>query len=205
MGFYALEYYHHLYYNTFFRISQVSDTKFLMERKKFVNNSQAILEILLQYIQKNGTTEKQCLIDCNINTSFLTDWKGGRLKNPSYDKIVKLAGYLNIDLNLLFLGEINSQKFELVDDERELLENYRQLSDDGKKEMSERAKQFAIQNTYKEQEIKPTFSNVEISKSNVYESRLLNAFRTLSYEEQIELTARAETMSEKSKTEENVG
>ncbi len=70
-----------------------------------MNSSYEILDILLQYIQKNGTTEKQCLIDCNINTSFLTDWKNGRLKNPSYDKIVKLAKYLNIDLNLLFLGK----------------------------------------------------------------------------------------------------
>lgn len=83
-----------------------------------MNNSYDILDVLLQYIQKNGATEKQCLIDCNINTSFLADWKGGRLKNPSYDKIVKLAKYLNIDLNLLFLGE-ESQTNELTADEPE--------------------------------------------------------------------------------------
>lgn len=109
-----------------------------------MNNSQKILEILLQYIQKNNTTEKQCLIDCNINTSFLTDWKAGRLKNPSYDKIVKLAEYLNIDLNLLFLGKTNSQTFKLTADEQELLSNYSKLTNDSKKEVSAKVKELTI-------------------------------------------------------------
>ena len=84
-----------------------------------MNNSQEILKILLQYIQKNGTTEKQCLTNCDINTSFLTDWKGGRLKNPSYDKIVKLAEYLNIDLNVLFLGTTNNKQEPFDENKKE--------------------------------------------------------------------------------------
>lgn len=94
---------------------------------------------------------------------------------------------------------------EFTDDEHELVANYSKLTDDNKKEISERVEELATQNTYKEQRIEPTFSKSEINKMNGYENRLLNAFRLLSYEEQIELTVRAETMAEKFKAEENVG
>lgn len=111
-----------------------------------MNNSYEILDVLLQYIQKNGTTEKQCLIDCNINTSFLTDWKGGRLKNPSYDKIVKLAKYLNIDLNLLFLGEENQTNEQTVDEpEQKKIKNVDNKEQAGAKSSS---KNVSKGNTY---------------------------------------------------------
>ncbi|MCM1270759.1 MAG: hypothetical protein NC247_09085 [Ruminococcus flavefaciens] len=91
-------------------------------------------------------------------------------------------------------------------DEQELLESYRQLAPDDKEEVSKRVKELTTQDTStKEYETDLIISRSSISKMNGYENRLLNAFRTLSYEEQIELTARAETMSEKSKGEENVG
>lgn len=70
----------------------------------FVNNSQEILDIIVNSIPKDKS-EKDCLKACGINTSFLTDWKNGRIKNPSYDKIVKLAVFLNIDLYQLFIGQ----------------------------------------------------------------------------------------------------
>lgn len=102
-----------------------------------MNNSQKILDILLQSIQKKNTTEKKCLLDCGINTSFLTDWKGGRLKNPAYDKIVKLAEYLEIDLNYLFTGidctskttTIELPQPKLSKNEEEMLEMLNQLSE----------------------------------------------------------------------------
>ncbi|MDE6835189.1 MAG: hypothetical protein K2J39_13230 [Ruminococcus sp.] len=169
-----------------------------------MNNSQAILSILLQYIQKNGTTEKQCLIDCNINTSFLTDWKGGRLKNPSYDKIVKLAGYLNIDLNLLFLGENNSKTSELTDDEQELIESYRLLTDDSKEEASKRIEELAsgiVSGTNEDRQniFKPSYY------SDLREKEMLMLFRSLSEHEQERLIGRAELMAEQTKLGENVG
>lgn len=109
-----------------------------------MNNSYEILEILLKYIQKKGLTEKQCLINCNINTSFLTDWKKGRLKTPSYDKVLKLAEYLNIDFNLLFSGNKESVDVSLLaDDEQELLAVYNSLSDIGKARLKERADALA--------------------------------------------------------------
>lgn len=165
-----------------------------------MNNSYEILDVLLQYIQKNGTTEKQCLIDCNINTSFLTDWKGGRLKNPSYDKIVKLAKYLNIDLNLLFLGEEN-QTNELTADEQELLKNYNKLTGEEKKKVVKDIEKLADGTVQKMNNNR--FESVQHINSK--ENEMMRLFRSLSDDEQMRLIGRAELLAEQANLEENVG
>lgn len=104
-----------------------------------MNNSKIILDIILKSIQKKGITEKQCLVECNINTSFLTDWKNEKIKNPSIDKIIKLSEYLNIDLNYMLLGKevyIN----DLSDEEYSLLEMYNKVDKEDKIRIMERAK-----------------------------------------------------------------
>ncbi|HAQ39629.1 MAG TPA: hypothetical protein DCM73_01545 [Clostridiales bacterium] len=63
--------------------------------------SNNVLETILFLIKQNGITEKELLKQCNINTSFLTDWKSGRIKNPSYDKLVKIARYFNVSIDYL--------------------------------------------------------------------------------------------------------
>ena len=92
-----------------------------------MNNSKVILSILLQSIQKRGITEKDCLKSCGINTSFLTDWKTEKIKNPSIDKVVKLAIFLDLDLNELLLGT-NKNTLCLSEDETRLLFIYNKLS-----------------------------------------------------------------------------
>lgn len=112
-------------YNTKFLISQDRNTIFLTRKSDFVNNSQEILNIIMDYISKSEKNAKECLISCDINTSFLTDWKNGKIKTPSYDKIVKLAIFLNIDICWLFTGEKKSSS--LKNDEQELLKYYKKL------------------------------------------------------------------------------
>lgn len=107
-----------------------------------MNNSQEILNILLQNIQRKGITEKACLNECNINTSFLTDWKNGRLKNPSYDKIVKISIFLNLDLNYVF-GKINDSPTKR---EIELLRLFRLLPEEQQFRLLGRAELMAEQN-----------------------------------------------------------
>ena len=94
----------------------------------------------------------------------------------------------------------------MTSNEQKLLENYRQLAPNEKEEASKRVQELVTQNTsIKEHKNESLISHSNISKINGYENRLLNAFRTLSYEEQIELTVKIEMMSEKSKAEENIG
>lgn len=107
-----------------------------------MNNSKIMLEKILQNIQNIGITEKECLKSCGINTSFLTDWKNEKIKNPSVDKIIKLAVFLNIDLYDLFLGK-SPAVINLNEKEKKLLNNYNCLNDEDKIRVSERAETLA--------------------------------------------------------------
>lgn len=93
-----------------------------------MNDSQMILKIIVENINKAGLTEKECLKACDIGLNFLTDWKSGKSKFPSYDKIVKLSQFLKIDLNYLFLGETRQMQ-NLNKSEIELFEKFKMLYD----------------------------------------------------------------------------
>lgn len=91
------------------------------------------LETILSLIKKNDITEKELLKQCGINTSFLTDWKNGRIKNPSFDKLVKIAQYFDVSLDYL-TGRTdnpdiinNNNEQNISEDEEELLEDFRLL------------------------------------------------------------------------------
>ncbi len=58
------------------------------------------LGTILSLIKEHHLTEKELLKQCDINTSF-TDWKNGRIKKPSYDKLLKIAQYFNVSLDYL--------------------------------------------------------------------------------------------------------
>lgn len=91
-----------------------------------MDNAQISLDIILTGLKKHGLTEKQFLILCDINTSFLNDWKSGKVKFPSYDKMIRIAKVLNISLDYLLTGEESLALAENVN-EMELLELYREL------------------------------------------------------------------------------
>lgn len=163
------------------------------------------LEILNRIISLLGTRDQKELTDfLNLKKTAFTDWKSG--KSNSYRKyLIEIAEFFNVSLDYLVYGKEN-QTTTLKHDEQELLDNYRQLAPNDKEKASKRVQELTTQNTsVKECKTDPLISCSNISKMNGYENRLLNAFRMLSYEEQIELAVRAETMSEKSKAEENAG
>lgn len=102
--------------------------------------SDNVLENILFLVKKYNITEKQLLKQCGINTSFLTDWKNGRIKNPSYDKLVKIAQYLNVSLDYLTSRtngstpnqDSQNNKGESISN---LIKDINNLSDDNKKEL----------------------------------------------------------------------
>ena len=108
-----------------------------------MHNSQEILDIIMQNISKSGKTAKECLIACEINTSFLTDWKNNKIKTPAYDKIVKLADFLNIDIGWLFTGKEKIPSTELSEDEQELIRIYNKLPSKQQGQVLERAQMLA--------------------------------------------------------------
>lgn len=75
-----------------------------------------LLTTILDYLKKHNIKEKECLKACQINTSFFSDWKAGKIKSPSFDKIYRILKYLNISFeNISFEKDINIYDQELFD------------------------------------------------------------------------------------------
>lgn len=72
-----------------------------------------VLQRLLSRIKERGLNEKETLIACEINTNFFVDWKKktkeGKNMYPAYDKIVKIATFLNLSLDYVLLGKETQQ------------------------------------------------------------------------------------------------
>ena len=81
-----------------------------------------VLKTILSLIKAKGLTQKECLTKCNINTSFLSDWKKGKLCSPSYDKLVRLADYFEVSLDYLLTGK------RLTQNQLQLLNAFDQIS-----------------------------------------------------------------------------
>ena len=58
-----------------------------------MNDTQKIIKIIVENIEKAGITEKDCLKACGIGGNFFTDVRSGKSKCPTYDKIIKLSKY----------------------------------------------------------------------------------------------------------------
>lgn len=109
-------------------------------------------------------TEKDLLIQSDINTSFLTDWKKGRVKAPSYDKLLKIANTLEVSLDWLIKGEETSNN--LSDKEKYILKMYRELDTINKTKI-EGVLEYMLSNVLKNNRIKSSdsqdFSNEEFA------------------------------------------
>lgn len=102
-----------------------------------------LLENILFAIKNQGILEKDCLLKAGINTSYFSDWKAGRLKSPTIDKIFRISQVLGVSIDSL-LGISQSQdkvlaenkystQSELTPDEDVLLNTYRDMTSQGKK------------------------------------------------------------------------
>ncbi len=104
-----------------------------------------LLNNILTAIKEQGMREKDCLIKAEINTSYFSDWKAGRLKSPTIDKIFRISQVLGITIDSLigvtpFTNELSketvfTQEKELSPDEYALLSTYRDMTIQGKKLM----------------------------------------------------------------------
>ena len=163
------------------------------------------LEILNRIISLLGTRDQKELTDfLNLKKTAFTDWKSG--KSNSYRKyLIEIAEFFNVSLDYLVYGKEN-QVTTLTADEQELLENYRQLTSNGKEEASKRMQELTTQDTsIKEHSIEPVIQHSDISKINIYEQDLLSSFRELPFGEQMKIIGKVETLAEIFKSEENVG
>lgn len=100
-------------------------------------NADILLNNILFFLKSKGISEKECLIRSNISTSFFSDWKAGRLKSPTFDKIFRISQTLEVSIDTLLSPpkkeNISLLAHDLSPDEYNLLHTYRTMDETGKK------------------------------------------------------------------------
>lgn len=102
-----------------------------------------LLKNILEIIRTNGISEKDCLVKSNLSSSYFSDWKAGRLKSPTIDKVFRISQVLGVSIDSLLgisqskeevpLGNTYPTQNELTPDEDVLLRTYRDMTSQGKK------------------------------------------------------------------------
>lgn len=107
-------------------------------------NTDILLNNILYFLKSKGISEKECLIRSNISTSFFSDWKAGRLKNPTFDKIFRISQTLEVSIDTLLSSEkvenTSLLTHDLSPDEYNLLHTYRTMDETGKKLLQDELK-----------------------------------------------------------------
>lgn len=107
-------------------------------------NTDILLNNILYFMKSKGISEKECLVKSNISTSFFSDWKAGRLKNPTFDKIYRISKTLDVSIDTLISAEKSEAapllSHDLSPDEYNLLHTYRDINETGKKLMQDKLK-----------------------------------------------------------------
>lgn len=95
--------------------------------------SDAARDLILQTLEARGISDRQCLMACGIKSSFLADWKSGKAKNPTFEKVYPIFQYLGLSLDDFGKSiEPVPPPVEMTEDEEELLRMYRMLDREGK-------------------------------------------------------------------------
>lgn len=101
------------------------------------NINTILLTNILNIISTKGITEKECLEKAGLSTSYLSDWKSGKSKNPTFDRIYRIANALNEPIDKLISPSNSSIEYipcdNLSPDEYALLNIYREMDEAGKK------------------------------------------------------------------------
>ena len=151
--------------------------------------------------KKNNTNPTALSKKLGLSKGNTSNWKNGG--NPSVDILCKIADELNCTTDAL-LGREDNQTTTLTNDEQELLENYRQLTDADKNEASKSVKGLADGITSETNGNRQEFFK-SVQYTDLREREMLMLFRSLSEHEKDKLIGRAELLAEQAKLEENVG
>lgn len=92
-----------------------------------------VLNRILELIKKRNLSEKYVLGELGISTSFLSEWKKGKIKSPQFEKIVLFSIFFNVSMDYLTFGETKFS--DLSTDERDIINVYRQLDEKDKYKM----------------------------------------------------------------------
>ena len=97
-----------------------------------------MVERIFSLMEKNRINATELSKVTGVGTTTISAWKKG-LQKPSSDAIIKIADYFNVTTDYLLTGKqtINHSHLQLYKNSQEekILENLRQLNEDGKKDV----------------------------------------------------------------------
>lgn len=94
--------------------------------------------------KEKGYSPTSVLQRLNISTSKLTAWKNGSMPNSSF--LLPISEFLEVSTDYLLTGkEKNSLEVKLTDDEQEIVNIYRELTDLNKARLTERGQSLLEQ------------------------------------------------------------
>lgn len=161
-----------------------------------------ITERIFVALAQKKLSQKEFAERIEVNEKTVSAWKKNNSLPPS-DKISKISDCLDMTVDYLLTGKEN-QTAILTTDEQALLDNYRQLADASKKELSSKAEELANgvaseTNENRQGVFKPVYY------SDLREKEMLMLFRSLSEHEQAKLIGRAELLVEQDEFKKNIG
>lgn len=87
-------------------------------------------------IKEKGETIKSTEEKCGLANATIQKWKK---QSPRIDTLLKVTTFLNISIDWLIIGEESEEQNEgsMKDNEKELIDNYRKLTEKDQKEINE--------------------------------------------------------------------
>ncbi len=103
-----------------------------------MNVDSIIYQNLEHLLEKNGITERQCLIPCGLNLNYFVNYRKGRTKHFKIHDLMILADFFDVDINYLCCfkntrDEFFVPKYKLKQrDEKMLLSAFKRLDPVGR-------------------------------------------------------------------------
>ncbi|MCR4719853.1 MAG: hypothetical protein K5768_09520 [Firmicutes bacterium] len=66
-----------------------------------MNVDSIIYQNLEHLLEKNGITERQCVVTCGLNLNYFVNYRKGRTKHFKIHDLMVLADFFDVDINYL--------------------------------------------------------------------------------------------------------
>lgn len=97
-----------------------------------------VVRRVVDIMSERNITQSKMTKDLNLPTSIISDWKKGKTK-PGVDKLVKLAGYFTMTLDMLILGHESGKSIIpfATRMDKTMIDRFHNLNDEHKKSVLE--------------------------------------------------------------------
>ncbi len=90
--------------------------------------------LIISTLEERGISDRACLVGSGLTLTFLADWRSGKVRNPSFDKVCRIFKYLGLSIDNMCPIEAPAlaDDEQMTEDEAELLRLYRMIDREGR-------------------------------------------------------------------------